>query len=137
MPFWTAALFTAYTLHLLWQAVQMWPKFVKSGKPVLLILFAPFLLSKLALVVLALSYWSVTYCAASSQLSPWLLVIPAFLSLVEAMGMTNAIVENVQSIKGSPWFYPSLVAQVLVSLVIPVVLLLMAFRVLGLNQCAW
>ena len=137
MPFWTAALFTAYTVHLLWQALRMCSKIVRSNKAALLVFFVPFLFAKLALVALALSYWSVTYCPAASQLSPWLLVIPALLSLVEAAAMANAIVENLQSIRNSPWFFPSLVAQCLVTLAIPVVLLLMAFRVLGLNQCAW
>jgi hypothetical protein len=64
------------------------------------------------------------------------LYIPAVFAYFEASLMWQVISSELEQMRASRFFYPALLAQVAVTVVLPVALLLVAVRMVGLNQCA-
>jgi hypothetical protein len=133
MPLWIAIGLSGYATHLLWQVVKV----LRSGTtPFVLFLAFLFFLGKFSLLLAASSYWSAMYCPYAQQFSPVLLVIPAFLALLEVLIMRSTVKEHLAHLKKSPRFFPAIALQILVTVVLPALLLAVAYNVLAHKQCA-
>jgi hypothetical protein len=100
------------------------------------LIFVPLLAMKLALVAVAAAYWHPEACALLKPYSGRWLYIPAVFAYFEASLMWQVISSELEQMRASRFFYPALLAQVAVTVVLPVALLLVAVRMVGLNQCA-
>jgi hypothetical protein len=136
MPIWIAVLLALYALHLLWQAWRVLPKLGRESAKIVFFFWIPLFAAKVFLVAVGSSFWSIQYCATATRLSLWLIFIPALLSALEASVMRHIIWEQLHVLRSGRWYYPSLVVQIFVTLIIPAMLLILVFKIIALNQCA-
>lgn len=131
MPVWIAVAFSVYATHALWQGVSI----ARQKEPIYLLYVAPVLLVKFALLGIAISYWSESHCETVSGLWKGFLAIPLTLAIVEGRGMYSIIKHDRYTLERSPFYYPALAFQFVVSVALPFLLLWFGFRVLALQQC--
>jgi len=128
MPWYVVFAFTGYALLLTWQITSA----VEAGRRSVAVV--PYLLIKVAVFYLALSYWDPTACALAKHLGWWSVSIGGGVTLSEALANLKPVLLNPQHPPRADNLVLTLV--ILTTVVIPVTLLYFVARVVITHDCA-
>jgi len=128
MPWYIVLAFAAYALLLIWQITGA----VEGGRKAVSAI--PFLLSKIAVFYLALSYWDPIACALTKQFGWWAVGFGFGATLTEARVTLKPILLDPQYVPRGDNLVLAL--AILTTIVIPVALLYFVARIVFTHACA-
>jgi hypothetical protein len=128
MPWYIASAFAGYTLLLAWQTTSA----ILAGHRALFAI--PFLLIKLCILCVAVSYWNPESCAMAKHLGAITVVIAGGLTLREALMNLNIVLLNPAHPPEADDF--AIVFTILATVVCPAVVFFFAATVVLSDACA-
>lgn len=128
MPWWIAVLFSCYAVVLIWQGTNQLDVGIKGLTAV------PFLLAKLAVMLVALAYWEPRLCHMAATKLGWQgFVVALTLAIMEAAKTLRAVSAEANQPQRTHTFLMAF--ALITTMLLPAIILVLAGRVLLMHQC--